>query len=161
MTAIRLRVAYLHQGHALQPGTTYEVAADVAAGLCGLELADEAAGPADTTLDGLTWPHPVSPRAIVEALGLQQVTDTGIIEKAVMEIMAANPDKVEQAKAKPTLIAWFVGQVMKATDGKANPQAVNDILNKNLGSLRSPNDAATETIILPHSMEHPQDDNAG
>ncbi|GGC57183.1 Asp-tRNA(Asn)/Glu-tRNA(Gln) amidotransferase subunit GatB [Chelatococcus reniformis] len=73
------------------------------------------------------------PRAIVEARGLKQVTDTGAIEKVVDEIIAANPDKVEQAKAKPTLIGWFVGQVMKASGGKANPQAVNEILKAKLG----------------------------
>ena len=48
-------------------------------------------------------------------------------------IIAANPDKVEQAKAKPTLIGWFVGQVMKASGGKTNPQAVNEILKQKLG----------------------------
>jgi hypothetical protein len=57
---------------------------------------------------------------------MKQVTDTGAIEKAVDEIIAANPDKVEQVKAKPTMLGWFVGQVMKATGGKANPQAVNE-----------------------------------
>jgi aspartyl-tRNA(Asn)/glutamyl-tRNA(Gln) amidotransferase subunit B len=73
------------------------------------------------------------PRQIVEARGLRQVTDTGAIEKAVDEIIAANPEKVEQAKAKPTLLGWFVGQVMKTTGGKANPQAVNEILKAKLG----------------------------
>ena len=73
------------------------------------------------------------PREIVEKRGMKQVTDTGAIEKAVDEIIAANPDKVEQAKAKPTLLGWFVGQVMKATGGKANPQAVNEILKQKLG----------------------------
>jgi Glu-tRNA(Gln) amidotransferase subunit E-like FAD-binding protein len=64
---------------------------------------------------------------------LQQVTDTGAIEAAVDEIIAANPDKVEQAKAKPTMLGWFVGQVMKQTGGKANPQSVNDLLKRKLG----------------------------
>ncbi|MCB1535186.1 MAG: Asp-tRNA(Asn)/Glu-tRNA(Gln) amidotransferase subunit GatB [Rhodoblastus sp.] len=73
------------------------------------------------------------PREIVERRGLKQVTDTGAIEKAVDEIIAANPDKVEQAKAKPTMLGWFVGQVMKSTGGKANPQAVNDLLKSKLG----------------------------
>jgi aspartyl-tRNA(Asn)/glutamyl-tRNA(Gln) amidotransferase subunit B len=73
------------------------------------------------------------PREIVEKRGMKQVTDTGAIEKAVDEIIAANPDKVEQAKAKPTLLGWFVGQTMKATGGKANPQALNEILKKKLG----------------------------
>jgi aspartyl-tRNA(Asn)/glutamyl-tRNA(Gln) amidotransferase subunit B len=73
------------------------------------------------------------PREIVEARGMKQVTDTGAIEKAVDEIIAANPEKVEQAKAKPTLLGWFVGQVMKSTGGKANPQAVNELLRRKLG----------------------------
>lgn len=73
------------------------------------------------------------PRELVETRGMKQVTDTGAIEKAVDEIIAANPDKVEQAKAKPTLLGWFVGQTMKATGGKANPQALNEILKRKLG----------------------------
>jgi aspartyl-tRNA(Asn)/glutamyl-tRNA(Gln) amidotransferase subunit B len=73
------------------------------------------------------------PRQIVETRGMKQVTDTGAIETAIDAIIAANPDKVEQAKAKPTLLGWFVGQTMKATGGKANPQAVNDLLKAKLG----------------------------
>ncbi|MBM1173347.1 Asp-tRNA(Asn)/Glu-tRNA(Gln) amidotransferase subunit GatB [Microvirga arabica] len=73
------------------------------------------------------------PRELVETRGMKQVTDTGAIERAVDEIIAANPDKVEQAKAKPTLLGWFVGQTMKATGGKANPQALNEILKRKLG----------------------------
>ena len=73
------------------------------------------------------------PRAVVEARGMKQVTDTGAIEKAVDEIIAANPEKVAQAIAKPTMLGWFVGQVMKSTGGKANPAAVNDILKAKLG----------------------------
>jgi aspartyl-tRNA(Asn)/glutamyl-tRNA(Gln) amidotransferase subunit B len=65
--------------------------------------------------------------------GMKQVTDTGAIEAAVDEIIAKNPEKVEQAKAKPTMLGWFVGQVMKSTGGKANPQAVNDVLKSKLG----------------------------
>ena len=61
------------------------------------------------------------------------MTDTGAIERAVDAIIAANPDKVAQANAKPTMLGWFVGQVMKSTGGKANPQAVNDMLKQKLG----------------------------
>ncbi|HMB12124.1 MAG TPA: Asp-tRNA(Asn)/Glu-tRNA(Gln) amidotransferase GatCAB subunit B, partial [Saliniramus sp.] len=61
------------------------------------------------------------------------VTDTGAIEKAVDEVIAANAEKVEQVKAKPSMLGWFVGQVMKATGGKANPQAVNAMLKDKLG----------------------------
>ena len=61
------------------------------------------------------------------------MTDTGAIEAAVDKVIAENPDKVAQAKAKPTLAGWFVGQVMKATGGKANPQAVNALVKAKLG----------------------------
>lgn len=68
------------------------------------------------------------PAKIVEEKGLRQVTDLGAIEAAIDEVMAANPDKVQQAIEKPKMVGWFVGQVMKATSGKANPQAVNKLL---------------------------------
>ena len=81
----------------------------------------------------ILWSEGGDPADIVEKRGLRQVTDTGAIEQAVDEIIARNPDKVAQAKAKPAMIGWFVGQVMKASGGKANPQAVNDILKAKLG----------------------------
>jgi len=81
----------------------------------------------------IVWTEGGDPKAIVEQRGMKQVTDTGAIEAAVDAVIAANPDKVEQAKAKPTMIGWFVGQVMKQSGGKANPQAVNDILKAKLG----------------------------
>jgi len=81
----------------------------------------------------IVWTKGGDPRQLVESLGMKQVTDTGAIEKAVDEVISANPDKVEQARAKPTMAGWFVGQVMKATGGKANPQAVNDIVKAKLG----------------------------
>jgi aspartyl-tRNA(Asn)/glutamyl-tRNA(Gln) amidotransferase subunit B len=81
----------------------------------------------------IVWNEGGDPRAVVEARGMKQVTDTGAIEKAVDEVIAANPDKVAQAKEKPSLAGWFVGQVMKATGGKANPQAVNDLVKTRLG----------------------------
>ena len=73
------------------------------------------------------------PARIVEDRGMKQVTDTGAIEAAVDEIIAANPAQVEKAKANPKLAGWFVGQVMKATGGKANPKAVNEIVAAKLG----------------------------
>jgi aspartyl-tRNA(Asn)/glutamyl-tRNA(Gln) amidotransferase subunit B len=81
----------------------------------------------------IVWSEGGDPAEIVEARGLKQVTDAGAIEKAVDDIIAKNPDKVEQVKAKPTMLGWFVGQVMKASGGKANPQAVNEILKGKLG----------------------------
>jgi aspartyl-tRNA(Asn)/glutamyl-tRNA(Gln) amidotransferase subunit B len=80
----------------------------------------------------IAWSEGGDPRAIVEARGLKQVTDPGAIEKVVDEIIAANPDKVTQAKTNPKLIGWFVGQTMKASGGKANPQTVNDLLKRKL-----------------------------
>jgi aspartyl-tRNA(Asn)/glutamyl-tRNA(Gln) amidotransferase subunit B len=78
--------------------------------------------------------HPgIDPRVYVQQQGLKQVTDLGAIETIVDEIIAKNPDKVAQAKAKPTVIGWFVGQVMKASGSKANPQSVNELLKAKLG----------------------------
>jgi aspartyl-tRNA(Asn)/glutamyl-tRNA(Gln) amidotransferase subunit B len=81
----------------------------------------------------IVWQEGGDPRAIVESRGMKQVTDLSAIEKVVDEIIAANPEKVAQAKAKPQLVGWFVGQVMKSSGGKANPQAVNDLLKSKLG----------------------------
>ncbi|APE43078.1 aspartyl/glutamyl-tRNA amidotransferase subunit B [Sulfitobacter alexandrii] len=72
------------------------------------------------------------PAEIVETEGMKQVTDTGAIEQAVDEIIAANPDQVAKAQENPKLAGWFVGQVMKATGGKANPKAVNQIVAQKL-----------------------------
>jgi aspartyl-tRNA(Asn)/glutamyl-tRNA(Gln) amidotransferase subunit B len=96
---------------------------------------------ADGTISGkiakdvfeIVWNEGGDPRAIVETRGLKQVTDVSALEKFVDEIIAKNPDKVGDAKTNPKAIGWFVGQVMKASGGKANPQAVNDLLKKRLG----------------------------
>ena len=79
------------------------------------------------------WAGEGAPAAIVEAHGLRQVTDTGAIAAAVDAVVAANPDKAQAARDKPQAIGWFVGQVMKATGGKANPAAVNALLKTKLG----------------------------
>lgn len=81
----------------------------------------------------IIWTEGGEPAAVVEARGMKQVTDLGAIEAVVDQIIAANPDKVAQAKEKPTLLGWFVGQVMKESKGKANPQAVNDLLKAKIG----------------------------
>ena len=81
----------------------------------------------------IAWSEGGDPAEIVEKRGLKQVTDPGAIEAAVDAVIAGNPDKVAQAKAKPAALGWFVGQVMKATGGKANPQAVNELLKRKLG----------------------------
>jgi len=81
----------------------------------------------------IVWTEGGDPAAIVEERGMKQVTDLGAIEAIVDEIIGANPDKVEQAKAKPGLLGWFVGQVMKQSQGKAIPQAVSDMLKQKIG----------------------------
>jgi aspartyl-tRNA(Asn)/glutamyl-tRNA(Gln) amidotransferase subunit B len=81
----------------------------------------------------ILWTEGGDPRVIVETRGMKQVTDLGAIEKVVDEIIAANPDKVAQAKAKPAAMQWFVGQVMKSSGGKADPKAVNALLKAKLG----------------------------
>jgi aspartyl-tRNA(Asn)/glutamyl-tRNA(Gln) amidotransferase subunit B len=80
----------------------------------------------------IVWTEGGDPAAIVEQKGLRQLTDAGAITTAIDAIIAANPDKVAAAKAKPAMLGWFVGQVMKATGGKANPQAVNALLKEKL-----------------------------
>ncbi len=75
------------------------------------------------------------PEAIVEAAGLRQITDSGAIEAAVDAVVDANPDQVAKFKAgQEKVIGWFVGQVMKTTGGKANPQQVNDLLRRKLSA---------------------------
>ncbi len=81
----------------------------------------------------IVWTEGGDPRAVVEQRGLKQVTDVGAIEKIVDDIVAKNPDKLADAKVNPKAIGWFVGQVMKASGGKANPQAVNDLLKRKIG----------------------------
>ncbi len=81
----------------------------------------------------IVWSEGGDPARIVEERGMKQVTDTGAIEAAVDEIIAANPDKVAEVKEKPKMAGWFVGQVMKATGGKASPQMVNQLLREKLG----------------------------
>jgi aspartyl-tRNA(Asn)/glutamyl-tRNA(Gln) amidotransferase subunit B len=79
------------------------------------------------------WAGEGAPRAIVEKAGLQQVSDTGALEKIIDDLIAANPGQASAVKEKPQAIGWFVGQVMKATGGKANPGAVNQLLKARLG----------------------------
>ncbi|MGH6943334.1 MAG: Asp-tRNA(Asn)/Glu-tRNA(Gln) amidotransferase subunit GatB, partial [Geminicoccaceae bacterium] len=72
------------------------------------------------------------PAAIVEKKGLRQISDTAELERIVDELIAANPGQVESYRKKPKALGWFVGQVMKATRGQANPQLVNQVLRKKL-----------------------------
>jgi aspartyl-tRNA(Asn)/glutamyl-tRNA(Gln) amidotransferase subunit B len=79
------------------------------------------------------WAGEGRPREVVEKAGLQQVSDTGALEKIIDDLIAANPGQASAVKEKPQAIGWFVGQVMKATGGKANPGTVNQLLKSKLG----------------------------
>jgi aspartyl-tRNA(Asn)/glutamyl-tRNA(Gln) amidotransferase subunit B len=81
----------------------------------------------------ILWVEGGDPLVIVEKRGMKQVTDTGAIEKVIDEVIAANPEKAEQARAKPAMLGWFVGQVMKQSGGKANPGMLNDMLKTKFG----------------------------
>ena len=97
-------------------------------GIIALISGAEISGKIAKDLFEIVYTEGGDPAEIVEKRGMKQVTDTGAIETAVDAIMAANPAQVEKAKANPKLAGWFVGQVMKATGGKANPKAVNQIV---------------------------------
>ena len=109
-----------------------QVTAKQIASIVDLIASNAISGKIAKDLFEIVWTEGGDPAQIVDKRGMKQVTDTGAIEKAVDDIIAANPDKVEQARAKPSMLGWFVGQVMKSTGGKANPAAVNEILKKKL-----------------------------
>ncbi|HHG90681.1 MAG TPA: Asp-tRNA(Asn)/Glu-tRNA(Gln) amidotransferase subunit GatB [Devosia sp.] len=102
-------------------------------GIVDLISSGDISGKIAKELFEIVWSEGGNPAQIVEQRGMKQVSDTGAIEKIVDEIIAANPEQVGKVKDKPSMIGWFVGQVMKATQGKANPQAVNKILREKLG----------------------------
>ncbi|MEL0437377.1 Asp-tRNA(Asn)/Glu-tRNA(Gln) amidotransferase subunit GatB [Phycobacter sp. K97] len=102
-------------------------------GIIDLISSDAISGKIAKDLFEIVYTEGGDPAQIVEERGMKQVTDTGAIEAALDEIIAANPAQVEKAKVNPKLAGWFVGQVMKATGGKANPKAVNELVAKKLG----------------------------
>lgn len=102
-------------------------------GVIDLIASGEISGKMAKDLFEIVWTEGGDPAEIAAARGMKQVTDLGAIESAVDEIIAANPAQVEKARANPKLAGWFVGQVLKATGGKANPAAVNELVAKKLG----------------------------
>ena len=102
-------------------------------GILDLISAGTVSGKTAKDLFDLVWTEGGDPAEIVERHGMKQVSDLAAIEQVIDEIIAKNPDKVQQAKLKPTLLGWFVGQTMKAFRGTANPKAVNDLLKSKLG----------------------------
>jgi aspartyl-tRNA(Asn)/glutamyl-tRNA(Gln) amidotransferase subunit B len=109
------------------------IAAEDIAGLVKLREDDVVSSKIAKEVFEHMWAGEGTPAAIVEKHGLKQVTDTGAIEAVVGQLIADNPDKAAAVKEKPQAIGWFVGQVMKATGGKANPAAVNKLLADKLG----------------------------
>ncbi|QTN35893.1 Asp-tRNA(Asn)/Glu-tRNA(Gln) amidotransferase subunit GatB [Cognatishimia activa] len=101
-------------------------------GVIDLISSDAISGKIAKDLFEIVYTEGGDPAKIVEERGMKQVTDTGAIEAALDEIIAANPEQVEKAKVNPKLAGWFVGQVMKATGGKANPKAVNQLVAQKL-----------------------------
>ncbi|MEJ5217394.1 Asp-tRNA(Asn)/Glu-tRNA(Gln) amidotransferase subunit GatB [Cognatishimia sp. D5M38] len=101
-------------------------------GIIDLISSDAISGKIAKDLFEIVYTEGGDPAKIVEERGMKQVTDTGAIEAALDEIIAANPEQVEKAKVNPKLAGWFVGQVMKATGGKANPKAVNQLVAQKL-----------------------------
>ena len=113
--------------------TSSPVSAEQLGGIVDLISKGDISGKIAKDLFEIVWTEGGDPAQLVEERGMKQVTDTGAIEKIVDEIVAANPDQVAKAQENPKLMGWFVGQVMKASQGKANPQAVNKILKDKLG----------------------------
>ena len=112
---------------------TTPVSAAQLGGVLDLIGKGEISGKMAKDLFEILWTEGGDPADVAAKHGMKQVTDTGAIEAAVDEVIAANPAQVEKAKANPKLAGWFVGQVLKATGGKANPAAVNDLVAKKLG----------------------------
>jgi aspartyl-tRNA(Asn)/glutamyl-tRNA(Gln) amidotransferase subunit B len=103
-----------------------EILMSLGAGTISTKIAKE--------LFDIVWTEGGSPNEIIERRGMRQVSDVSQIQGAIDVLFLQNPDKVAQAKASPKAMMWFVGQVMKSTGGKANPQIVNDLLKKKLAS---------------------------
>jgi aspartyl-tRNA(Asn)/glutamyl-tRNA(Gln) amidotransferase subunit B len=112
---------------------TTPVSPDQLGGIIDLIKAETISGKIAKDLFEIVLVEGGNPADIVEARGMKQVTDTGAIEKAIDDVIAANPEKAEQAREKPALAGWFVGQVMKATGGKANPQTLQSLVKAKLG----------------------------
>ncbi|WP_332763706.1 Asp-tRNA(Asn)/Glu-tRNA(Gln) amidotransferase subunit GatB [Phenylobacterium sp.] len=124
--AARLAAANLEIGDSpLKPDVIAELVALIEEGVISSKIAKD--------VFERMWAGEGRPREIVEKQGLQQVSDTGALEKIIEDLIAANPGQAASVKEKPQAIGWFVGQVMKATGGKANPGTVNQLLKAKLG----------------------------
>ncbi len=120
------------EGHEI---TASPISAKQLGGIVDLISKGEISGKIAKDLFEIVYCEGGDPFEIVESHGMKQVTDTKLIDAAVERIIAANPAQVEKAMVNPKLKGWFVGQVMKATDGKANPKAVNEAVSKRLAEV--------------------------
>ena len=118
------------EGHEI---TASPVSPEQLGGIVALIKAGDISGKIAKDLFEIVYTEGGNPAEIVAARGMKQVTDLGAIEAQVDEIIAANPEQVEKAKANPKLAGWFTGQVIKASGGKANPAAVGEIVARKLG----------------------------
>ena len=114
------------------------VNADALAGLLSRITDNTISGKIAKQVFEAMWAGEGSADEVIEAKGLKQITDTGAIEALVDEVLAANPEQVENYKnaepdKRPKMIGFFVGQIMKKSQGKANPQQVNQLLAEKLG----------------------------
>ncbi len=118
------------EGHAISESP---ISAAQLGGILDLIAKGEISGKMAKDLFEILWTEGGDPAEVAAKHGMKQVTDTGAIEAAVDEVIAANPAQVEKARANPKLAGWFVGQVLKATGGKANPATVNQLVAQKLG----------------------------
>lgn len=116
-----------------RPITKSPIAAEQLGELVSLITSGDISGKIAKDVFEIAYNEGSTPSSIIETRGLRQVTDMDAIERAVDRIITQNPKQVAKAKTNPKLAGWFVGQVMKATGGKANPKAVNMLVNKKLG----------------------------
>lgn len=105
---------------------------DQLGGIIDLIISNEISGKIAKDLFEIIYVEGGVPSEIVDQRGMRQVSDTAAIEKTLDEIINDNPNQVIKAKDNPKLAGWFVGQVMKATSGKANPKLVNDLVQTKL-----------------------------
>jgi aspartyl-tRNA(Asn)/glutamyl-tRNA(Gln) amidotransferase subunit B len=109
------------------------VSAGQLGGMLDLLAKGEITGKMAKDLFEILWTEGGDPAEQAAKHGMKAVTDTGAIEKALDDLIAANPDQVEKAKVNAKLAGWFTGQVLKATGGKANPAVVNAMVAQKLG----------------------------
>ena len=101
-------------------------------GLINLIKSDQISSKGAKEIFDHIWRSGGDPTELVDKLGLRQVQDTSLIEKIVDDVIVANPEQVDKVKSNPKLIGWFVGQVMKKSQGKADPKIINQIVNEKL-----------------------------